>query len=72
METLLDYCEYQSGLAIFAINHKNENALSVVVPEEDDAFNYLGYDKSPFSISVGEKVEVVDDEGEEHEITRLT
>lgn len=72
METLLDYCEYQGGLAIFAINHIDDNALSIVIPEEDNAFNYLGFNKSPFSIPIGDKVEIVDDEGERHEITRLT
>lgn len=72
MYALLDTCEYENGLAIFAVNHKNENTISIVVPEEEDTFNYLGFNKSPFSIPVGGKVEVVDDEGEEHEIARLT
>ena len=71
METLLDCVGYGVGLAIFAINHIDTCEMSVIIPEEDDCFNYLGMTHSCFSIPVGGSEEITDDEGERHIITRL-
>lgn len=71
METLLDSCYFSGGTAIYSVVHKDDNSISIVIPYEDDALSYLGL-TNVFSIPIGSMVEVTDDEGERHEITRLT